>query len=143
MLVAAAPPIHNALTAEESDIALHASSHRPPREIAVRQTLSLTIEYGGSQTFAVKVRSDRWQSFVIDRCHDPMSFRTVIALLQADVINVIIFHASSEQLADGVGERDRARESSARHFDNRFSIHRSFLIGQFDSTSVPFVPDVL
>jgi len=38
-------------------------------------------------------------------------------------IHVIIFHARREQLADDLGERQRAVQRPARRFENQFGIH--------------------
>ena len=55
MLIAAATPVGNALSAQERDVALHASLHRTPGEIAVVLAVALAVENCRPQPGGIEV----------------------------------------------------------------------------------------
>jgi len=120
VLVAGAAPISHALAAQKGDIPLHTARHRAPGELAIRLAVALAVQDVRAQRGGIELRGDGRQALIIDGRGHHLALRAVKPLAQPDVIHVIIFHARREQLADDLGERQRAVQRPARRFENQF-----------------------
>lgn len=125
VLVTSASQVGNPLPAQEGEVALHASFHRPSRKLAVTLAMPLTIENGRAQLRGIKVPGNQGQTLVGNRRDDHIAICAIESLAHRYIVNVVILDSGREQLPDDLGKRDGASQSDLCCFGDDFSVHVS------------------
>jgi hypothetical protein len=123
VLVAGAAEVCDTLAAEEREVTLHPGGHRSAGEFAPVLAFGLAVEDRGAKRGHIELSGDGRQVFAGNRGDDAAAHAVVELFAESNVVDVIVFNASVDELLHDFRKGQTAGKRSVGGLGDGAGIH--------------------